>query len=77
MFKNVQCSTRKKRVWSCNFKHLDWSACLPNLEDCHCQGVQYKGQRGHIGLMVSALDSRSSGAGFNPGRGDCIVGKTL
>ena len=25
------------------------------------------------GLMVSALDSRSSGAGSSPGRGHCVV----
>ena len=35
------------------------------------------GRRG--GLMVSALDSRSSGPGSGPGRGHCVVflGKTL
>jgi len=35
------------------------------------------GRRG--GLMVSALDSGSSGSGSSPGRGHCVVflGKTL
>ena len=33
----------------------------------------------HGGLMVSALDSGSSGPGSEPGRGHCVVflGKTL
>ena len=33
----------------------------------------------HGGLMVSALDSGSSGPGSRPGRGHCVVflGKTL
>ena len=37
----------------------------------------YIGRRG--GLMVSALDSGSSGPGSGPGRGHCVVflGKTL
>ena len=35
--------------------------------------------RRHGGLMVSALDSGSSGPGSSPGRGHCVVflGKTL
>ena len=39
--------------------------------------VPYCGKRG--GLMVSALDSESSGPGSEPGRGHCVVflGKTL
>ena len=37
----------------------------------------YSGRRG--GLMVSALDSGSSGPGSSPGQGHCVVflGKTL
>ena len=33
----------------------------------------------HSGLMVSALDSASSGSGLNPAQGQCVVflGKTL
>ena len=36
-------------------------------------------ERRHGGLMVSALDSGSSGPGSSPGRGHCVVflGKTL
>ena len=39
--------------------------------------TMYSGRRG--GLMVSALDSGSSGPGSGPGRGHCVVflGKTL
>ena len=44
-----------------------------NLQDL----TGYKGRRG--GLMVSALDSRTSALGLSPGRGHCVVflGKTL
>ena len=37
----------------------------------------YGGRRG--GLIVSGLDSRASGPGSSPGRGQCVVflGKTL
>ena len=39
----------------------------------------YKQEWRHIGLMVSALDSGSSGLGPSPGQGYCVVflGKTL
>ena len=39
--------------------------------------VSFEGRRG--GLMVSALDSGSSGLGSGPGQGHCVVflGKTL
>ena len=49
----------------------------------HCQGYHLNGAlvftRRHGGLMVSALDSGSSGLGLSPGWSHCVVflGKTL
>ena len=46
------------------------------MNDIHVAYMKY-GRRG--GLMVSALDSGSSGQGSGPGRGHCVVflGKTF
>ena len=52
---------------------------VKEINDCsdYIKGFSFIGRRG--GLMVSALDSGTSGPGSSPGRGHCVVflGKTF
>ena len=50
---------------------------MPHVQHDYVELLTNDGRRG--GVMVSALDSGSSGPGSGPGRGHCVVflGKTL
>jgi len=58
---------------------IDISGVLSFFELVSHLKTGYLACRGTVGLMVSALDSGSSGPGSRPGQGHCVVflGKTL